>query len=223
MSRKLEIACFNLQSAFIAVDANADRIEFCADYSTGGVTPFLADFQQLRKHTHVPIHIMIRARAGHFHYTSDELDDMVESVRLFHQAGADGFVFGCLQSDYTIDAKANAKLLAAAKGKPCTFHRAFDEIPDWQSALEQLIDLGFSSILSSGRGQTAMDGIATLQAMQQAAKGRISIIAGGALRSKNLAEFAKHFQTDYYHSAALLDDKEWADAGEIQQMKAVFE
>ena len=38
-NKLLEIACFNIESCLLAQDAGADRIEFCADYSLGGITP----------------------------------------------------------------------------------------------------------------------------------------------------------------------------------------
>ena len=49
--KKLEIACFNLESALIAAKSNADRIELCANASTGGVTPDFEDIKTLRKET----------------------------------------------------------------------------------------------------------------------------------------------------------------------------
>ena len=36
---KIEIACFNLTSALIAQEANADRIELCDALEVGGITP----------------------------------------------------------------------------------------------------------------------------------------------------------------------------------------
>ena len=35
----LEIACFNLESAIIAANSGADRIELCENYIEGGITP----------------------------------------------------------------------------------------------------------------------------------------------------------------------------------------
>ena len=35
----LEIACFNSESCLIAQNTGADRIEFCENYSVGGITP----------------------------------------------------------------------------------------------------------------------------------------------------------------------------------------
>ena len=44
--KKIEIACFNLQSALIALKAGADRVELCADMSVGGTTPKIEMIQQ---------------------------------------------------------------------------------------------------------------------------------------------------------------------------------
>jgi copper homeostasis protein len=45
----LEIACFSPASAIAAAKAGADRIELCADYAAGGVTPSLSALQGVRK------------------------------------------------------------------------------------------------------------------------------------------------------------------------------
>ena len=38
---KLEIACFNLDSALIAQENGADRVELCVEMNLGGITPSL--------------------------------------------------------------------------------------------------------------------------------------------------------------------------------------
>ena len=45
----LEIACFEITSAEIALQSMADRIEFCADISRGGTTPDFYEFLHLKK------------------------------------------------------------------------------------------------------------------------------------------------------------------------------
>ena len=47
--------------------------------------------------------------------------------------------------------EANRRLVEKAKGMSLTFHRAFDRCRDPFEALEQLIDLGFDRILTSGQ------------------------------------------------------------------------
>jgi copper homeostasis protein len=114
--KKLEIACFNLDSAKIAAQAGADRIEFCADYSLGGITPSKSDFSELRSFYSGSIYVMIRPRGGDFVYTDTELSHMQEDINAFGKLGADGFVFGALTNTNQIDAAANSELIAASTG-----------------------------------------------------------------------------------------------------------
>ena len=54
---------------------------------------------------------MIRPRGGDFHYSSEELKIMANDIECLKNNGADGFVFGCLRSDGTVDIDANRFLL----------------------------------------------------------------------------------------------------------------
>jgi copper homeostasis protein len=63
----------------------------------------------------------------------------------------DGVVFGCLRADGTIDVERNRYLMDCASGMSVTMHRAFDRTADSALALEQVIDLGFDRILTSGQ------------------------------------------------------------------------
>lgn len=222
MNRKLEIACFSLESAKVALAADADRIEFCEDYASGGVTPSLADFRVLRDISSKPIFVMIRPRAGHFVYEQVEVEQMQQCIAEFYQAGADGFVFGCLTADSKIDIKSNEMLVKAAKEKACTFHRAFDETTNWPQALEAIIECGFKNILTSGRRETAMEGLPILKELKVQAQDSINIIPGGGLRSTNIRDFARQFDVEFYHSAALVGDSLLGDADEINKMKELI-
>lgn len=101
------------------------------------------------------INVMIRPRGGDFVYTEQELKGMVTDIKMLKDAGADGFVFGCLEvvdGKYLVDKKACKTLREAAGDTPCTFHKAFDEIlkVDMIEQLEVMIELGFRSLLTSG-------------------------------------------------------------------------
>lgn len=54
---------------------------------------------------------MIRPRGGDFCYNSEELQTMILDVEALKLAGADGFVFGCLTAEGSVDKKANSNLL----------------------------------------------------------------------------------------------------------------
>jgi len=214
--KKLEIACFNLSSAKIAAQAGADRIEFCADYTLGGITPSKQDFISLRAYFTGPIYVMIRPRGGNFVYTDTELMQMQEDINVFGKLGANGFVFGTLTVDGQVDLAANGQLIAATSGVPCTFHRAFDSCINQQEALSRLKTIGFSSILSSGVMKTALDGIENLRSAQK--NTTLNIIAGGGIRSSNMVALAKQFHTEFYHSSGIING-DIADATEITALK----
>ena len=51
--------------------------------------------------------------------------------------------FGILNEDKSINVDQNKELVELAKPFPCTFHRAFDEVLDYEQALEDVISSGF--------------------------------------------------------------------------------
>ena len=98
MSNKLEIACFNYQSALNAEKGNADRIEFCYDASVGGVTPNIETVKQVLGSVRTTVYIMIRPRGGNFVYSDEEFSQMKKDLIAFKNIGAKGFVFGILNN-----------------------------------------------------------------------------------------------------------------------------
>jgi copper homeostasis protein len=216
--KKLEIACFSLNDALSAAQLSIDRIEFCEDYDTGGITPNLEEFKILRESfPKIPIHVMIRPRAGSFVHAASEIELMVEQIKAFHQLGADGFVFGVLNETGGINVSACKTLISAAQGKPCVFHRAFDEIPDPFSALEDLIELGFSGVLSSGGPTTALDGLDVLKKLHAQAQNRIQIVAGGGVRSSNMEKLLDS-GLEWFHTAAWDKTTQHMDNQEIKEI-----
>lgn len=215
----LEIACFSLESAKVASQSQADRIEFCSDYATGGVTPDINDLIELRKLTTKPIYVMIRPRPGNFIYSMEEVRMMQSQIQQFVAAGADGLVFGCLTHQQEIDREASSMLLEAAGNKPCTFHRAIDETTDILNATQLVKQLGFAGILSSGKQPTAIQGAATLKTMQNLLSNQLQLVCGGGIRSSNISELLQHFTPTFIHSAALVNNQPIANEQEINAIK----
>lgn len=217
---KLEIACFNLTSAGIAQANGADRVELCAEMELGGTTPELDDVGEARQMLDINLNVMIRPRGGNFVYGEDEFVQMKEDIILAKKIGVDGFVFGILHEDNTVNVLQNKLLVELAAPLPCTFHRAFDEVADMQQALEDVISCGFSTILTSG-GQPNVDlGLAQLTELVRLANGRISIMPGGGLRSTNVEHIADTSGASYFHSSAITDGSDTAVAEEVLALKA---
>ena len=218
----LEIACFNVDSALIAQDAGAHRIEFCAAREVGGVTPSLEDVQELKPKCRIPVNIMIRPRGGDFVYSTEEFDQMKKDVEQFKLL-ADGFVFGIMTEEQRIDLERNQELVQLAKPKPCTFHRAFDELPRPIEGVDAVILCGFDAVLTSGCAPKATLGARTLRELVQHVGEKIAIIVGGGVRASNVAHLRAMTEAQWFHSSAVIDGGNTADLSEIQDTLAELE
>jgi copper homeostasis protein len=217
----LEVACFNLKSALIAAEAGADRIEFCADYASGGITPTLEDFTELRKKVKIPIFVMIHPKAGPYNYNQRLFDLIKNSISTFKKAKADGFVFASMYSRDGINVVQNRELVQLAAPLPCTFHRAFDEIAVKEDAIQSILKCGFTRVLTSGKAGKAEDNMDLLVGLQRKYKDQIIIMPGGGIRSTNLQSFIDEEAFTEFHSAGILTG-ETADKEEIQKMAAML-
>ncbi|MBW3521937.1 copper homeostasis protein CutC [Chryseobacterium sp. NKUCC03_KSP] len=215
----LEIATFDITSAEIALNSVADRIEFCADINSGGVTPDLEELRYLKDKYSKPIHVMIRPVGGGFLYTDSEFKEMQKSIIEFSKAKADGFVFGILDENQEIDIEKNKILIDLANGKPCVFHRAIDRTKNIFESTEKLIQLGFKEILTSGGENSAMEGKENLKKLVEDYSDDIKILIGGGVRSNNISELKNVTKGQYFHSSAVLSYESFANADEIKKLK----
>lgn len=216
---KLEIACFNLESAIIAQENGADRVELCANMKHGGTTPDFEITKVAREVLSIDLNVMIRPREGNFAYSDEEFEQMKNEIRQFKKIKVDGFVFGILKEDGGVNKERNKKLVALAHPFPCTFHRAFDVVKDVNQSLESLIECGFKTILTSGQGKNVVEGIDVLAKLVQKASNRITIMPGGGLRSSNIVLLKQKINASFYHSSAITDSSETAKGDEVKALK----
>ena len=217
--KQLEIACFDLESALLAQKTGADRVELCADMSVGGTTPTIGIIKQAREHLTIDLYVMIRPRGGNFVYSDIEFQQMKSEIETIKKLRVNGFVFGILNEDKTINIEQNKVLVELAKPFSSTFHRAFDEVLDYKKALEDAISCGFSTILTSGTFPNVMDGKEVLKQLVKQANNRIEIMPGGGLRSTNISALDEMVNANWYHSSAITDGSEIANPEEITQLK----
>jgi copper homeostasis protein len=129
--------------------------------------------------------VMIRPRPGHFTYTPRDFQTMRRDADLALANGADGLVYGCLQPDRTIDQIQARQLVEQTGPKQSVFHRAFDLTPDPFAALDTLIDLGVTRILTSGQQPAAPAGAPLIRQLIVRAAGRIEILPGSGVTPEN--------------------------------------
>lgn len=212
----LEVACFDVESCFIAEQAGADRIEFCSDYSSGGVTPLWNDIVKVKERLKIPLHVIIRPREGNFVYSVEEIDRMKRDIFFCKEHQVDGLVFGVLNPDNTVNTETTKELVELAKPMSLTFHRAIDACVDMEKALEEIIELGFHRVLTSGGKQTTLEGIEPLKKFQKTFGNQITIMPGGGIRSSNIALLAASTACSEFHTAALTIGNKQVDAHELK-------
>lgn len=229
MAHRLEIACFNASSAIHAANAGAHRIELCANYPLGGLTPSLTALQHIRAQTSTtttPINIMIRPRAGDFSYTASEFAQMKAAIAQFKAdslAAPSGFVFGVLDAaGAAVDVARNRELVDLAAPLPCTFHRAFDGVADMRVAAAELVECGFAAVLTDGGGEGAVAGAAKIARLQAEFGERIVFIVGGGVRCGNVGELRRTGAV-WYHSAAIMAPGEDVDVEEVKRLRACLD
>jgi copper homeostasis protein len=206
----LEIACFNVESCIIAEKAGAQRIEFCNDYESGGLTPSFQDIAKVRKLIKIPVHVIIR-------FKKEDVKQMEEAIWFCRKFKIDGVVFGVLKEN-NIDILSCVKLVELARPMKCTFHRYIDRCNDIDTSVEQLIDIGFDNVLTSGGKENAVDGIETIARLQKKYGDKISIIPGGGVRSHNVKLIKEKTQCHTFHSSALLQNSKNADETVIKEL-----
>jgi copper homeostasis protein len=182
----LEVCIDSVGSARAASEVGADRLEVNSALVLGGLTPSAGMFTATRAAVQIPLVVMIRPRPGGFQYAPEEIDAMTRDVEMFAAAGADAFCFGALDAAGDVDREACKRIMEAADGKPCVFHRAFDVCSDPSAALADLVDLGFARILTAGGAYTAERGLASLVALCGLAAGKITVLPGGGIRAGNV-------------------------------------
>jgi copper homeostasis protein len=217
---QLEIACFTMSSALIAQKNGADRVEFCDGILVGGITPDHGATELLVSSFTIDLFVMIRPRGGNFVYTESEFNQMKSDIINFKKIGVNGFVFGILNEDYTINTNKNKELVDLAHPLPCTFHRAFDEVTQPIQALEDVIQCGFTTVLTSGQAPNVIDGVNQLARLVEAANKRVIIMPGGGLRAENIEFIQQKTQATFFHSSAIIDVGELPNPSEIVALKS---
>ena len=150
MAKILEVCVDSLASARAAIQGGADRLELCSALAVGGLTPYKALLKQIRMESDIPVRCLMRPRAGDFLYTPEEIQMMAMQVRSLKEAGADGFVIGCLKADGDLDSEAMKPILEACDGSPMTLHRCVDVSHDPLETYLTAASLGVDTVLTSG-------------------------------------------------------------------------
>ena len=195
MAGLLEICVDSLASARAAIADGADRLELCSALAVGGLTPYTALLEQIRKESGIPVRCLMRPRGGDFLYQPEEIAMMAAQIRVLRSAGADGFVIGCLTPGGDLDPAAMEPLIAAAEGAGLTLHRCIDVSRDPEQTYLAAGALGIDTILTSGGAASCTAGkavIGRLLALRDQTRGP-EVLVGAGVNAAVIRAFRAEF------------------------------
>ena len=195
----LEACVDSVESALAAAQGGATRLELCSNLIIGGTTPSPWLFKEIRKHTDIRIHALIRPRFGDFCYTDPEFAIIKQAVADFRELGAEGVVFGILKPDGTLNMEQMKELMDAAGDMSVTLHRAFDVCADPYRALDQAVELGIDTILTSGQKNVCIEGAELLRELVEKSGDRITIQVGSGVSAEVIRQMYPLTHARAYH------------------------
>lgn len=143
------------------------------------------------------------------------------------ELGADGVAIGGLTPSLGLDLPFLSSVANALPKCQLVMHRAFDSVCDREVALEHLVALGFTRILTSGGGELAIEGVAELRRLSRQALGRIEILPAGGIATSNAVAILNETGANQLHGSfrnVLTGNIKTAlpDVKSIQQTKAIL-
>lgn len=198
----LEICAYSAESVARAAQAGAHRVELCSGRLEGGTTPSKGLLSQAMKVKSIEVYPILRPRGGDFCYSEAEFEEMLIDLKLFREMGVPGFVTGILLPNGQFDMERMEILKQQSGSLNFCVHRAIDMCSNSLQSFEELIELGVKRVLSSGRKNTAIEGIANLEQMQHLFGNRIEIMAGSGVNEHN-AQALWNAGIRHFHASAL--------------------
>ena len=154
---ELEVCASTPMDVEVARDAGAHRVELCAHWMCGGLTPPETDIRRSVA-SGIPVHALIRPRAGHFQYSANEKAWMTDQIAASLEAGAARVVVGGLTDQARLYLSQLETWASEFGGHRLVVHRALDASEDWKADVEALKEVGILRMLSSGGAEKAMLG-----------------------------------------------------------------
>lgn len=199
---KLEICIDSYESILNAKNAGADRLEICSALDLDGLTPTVGLVDLAATIEDIEKFVMLRPRKGDFHYDDLDFATIKQDILVLKERNIDGFVFGALKADGSLDLAMIKEVVDLAFPKKVVLHRAFDYSKGGEHQIKDLIDIGIVRILTSGKKEKATDGLALIAELQKVYGDKIEIMAGSGVNPSNIAEIYEKTGINNFHMSA---------------------
>ena len=193
---QLEVCASTPSDVRVSVEAGAHRLELCSHWPCGGLTPPETDIRR-SVHLGIPVHALIRPRAGHFHFSNDEKAWMTDQIEASFEAGAARAVVGGLNTKSRLDLVQLEAWASRFGGHRLVVHRALDASADWRADISALKTIGIHRLLSSGGGEKATDGAENIRF---ALKNGFYVTAASGVRPNQREDWIQMGISDFHAS-----------------------
>ena len=190
----VEIVVQDQAGARIAHGLGAQRVELSSALGVGGLTPSIGLIRRCVA-IGIPVHVLIRPRAGGFVYSPEEVELVEDDIRASMAVGAAGVVVGALTPDQTaLNLPALRRWIDAAGDGSVTVHRCMDVIIGTGGSVaaltKDLTQLGVTRVLTSGGAPRVADGLENIGKLCNALGGQVAVMAGGGATVRDIPALA---------------------------------
>ena len=199
-----EACCEGFTEGINAEALGANRIELCSNLAVGGLSPNFNEVKEALKFLNIPVFVMVRPREWNFIYTKKEKELMIQEIRNLKNIKVEGIVIGSLNNKGEIDTEFMKEVVKIAKPMNITFHKAIDEVKDYNKAIEQLIEIGIDRVLTSGKKDKAEDAIGFLKTINRLYGNDITFVAAGNITKDNLDSLNNKLDFKEYHGKSIV-------------------
>ena len=211
-----------------ADEGGADRLHVATHLESGGLSPEPGLVSSICKETEVPVRVMLRLNDA-FSTTGGELTRLVGLAEDYLSVGAEGVVFGFLDTNLDIDTEVCAHLAERLADVPWTFSRAIDSALSSDHAWRQVAGLpGLDSVLSAGspRGLEVGHDELTDRAASEPTVAAL-LMAGGGLQSEHVPWLARAGVRQFHVGSSVRPGGSWTkayvDAGHVRAWRMLLD
>lgn len=224
----LEVAVLHPRDVPGADEGGADRL-FCFDRRTpDGTSPEPAIVSSICKESELPVRVLLRLNDS-LTTTGGELTRLVGLAESYLNVGADGVVFGFLDSDLLVDVEVCGYLADQLAGVPWTFSRVIDDSLETDRAWRQVVALpGLDAVHSAGSPQGLSVGFDDLVDRAAADPDLAALVmAGGGLRAEHVPWFVRAGVRQFHVATTARPggswDKAYVDAGHVRAWRMLLD
>jgi len=203
---KLEIIVETLEDVLAAVKGGATQLDLKSHYPCSGVSPSAGIIARALNAVDVPVMVMVRPHARSFIMSKEDINTACEEIKQARKIGAQNFLTGFIDSRNNLDIEGLKRIREAARDCNLHSHLAWELTNDPIKSLQQLIEMGFCSLRTSGKttssgafGGSVINAVTAILEYKNFASGKIDLFLAGGLNIDNIEDIILQTQVFNIH------------------------